>query len=86
MAIFVIYSHNKFLVMNVSFTKQQEEYISNQVSSGEYQNNSEVIRDALRLHRIYRDKVIKDLRNAIEDGWNAPDSSRSLQDIIDSKK
>ena len=72
--------------MNVSFTKQQEEYISNQVSSGEYQNNSEVIRDALRLHRIYRDKVIKDLRNAIEDGWNAPDSSRSLQDIIDSKK
>ena len=36
--------------MNISFTKKQEEYISRQVASGEYQNNSEVIRDALRLH------------------------------------
>jgi len=52
--------------MNISFTKQQEEYISKQVASGEYQNNSEVVRDALRLHSIYREKVIKDLRNEIE--------------------
>lgn len=72
--------------MNISFTKQQEEYISKQVASGEYQNNSEVIRDALRLHSIYRDKVIKDLRNEIEKGWNAPDSEKSIQDIIDAKK
>lgn len=72
--------------MNISFTKQQEEYISKQVATGEYQNNSEVIRDALRLHGIYRDKVIKDLRKEIEDGWNAPDSKRTMQEIIDSKK
>lgn len=38
--------------MIVSFTKKQEEYINEQVASGEYQNNSEVIRDALRLHGI----------------------------------
>lgn len=57
-----------------------------QVTTGEYQNNSEVIRDALRLHSIYRDKVIKDLRKEIEEGWNAPDSSRTMQDIIESKK
>lgn len=72
--------------MNISFTKQQEEYISRQVATGEYQNNSEVIRDALRLHGIYRDKVINDLRKEIEDGWHAPDSNRTMQDIIDSKK
>ncbi len=72
--------------MNISFTKRQEEYISKQVATGEYQNNSEVIRDALRLHSIYRDKVIKDLRKEIEIGWNAPDSERSMQEIIDSKK
>lgn len=72
--------------MNISFTKQQEEYIAKQVATGEYQNNSEVIRDALRLHSIYRDKVIQDLRNEIEKGWNAPDSKKSIQDIIDAKK
>jgi len=72
--------------MNISFTKKQEEYIAKQVATGEYQNNSEVIRDALRLHSIYRDKVIRDLRNEIEKGWNAPDSKKSIQDIIDAKK
>jgi antitoxin ParD1/3/4 len=72
--------------MNISFTKQQEEYISEQVGSGEYQNNSEVIRDALRLHRIYRDKVIKDLRSEIEKGWYGETSNRSVLDIINSKR
>ena len=39
--------------MNVSFTKKQEEYISNQIESGDFQNASEVVRDALRLHEVY---------------------------------
>ena len=51
--------------MNISFTKKQENYINKQVETGDYQNNSEVIRDALRLHEIYREKVINDLRNEI---------------------
>ncbi|WP_036382413.1 type II toxin-antitoxin system ParD family antitoxin [Muricauda sp. MAR_2010_75] len=72
--------------MNISFTKKQEEYIAKQVATGEYQNNSEVIRDALRLHKIYRDKVIDDLRKEIEKGWNGPDSTRTMEDIIASKK
>ncbi len=72
--------------MNISFTKKQEEYISKQVKSGEYQNNSEVIRDALRLHQIYRDKVIADLRAEIEKGWNGPDSDLTVDDIIASRK
>ena len=72
--------------MNISFTKKQEEYITEQVASGEYQNNSEVIRDALRLHKIYRNKVIDDLRREIEKGWNSPDSPRTMKDIIESKQ
>jgi len=72
--------------MNISFTKKQEKYISEQVASGEYQNNSEVIRDAIRLHGIYREKVIQDLRNEIEKGWNGPDSKLSMARIIASKK
>ena len=71
--------------MNISFTKQQEEYISEQVKSGEYQNNSEVIRDALRLHSIYRNKVIKDLRIEIEKGWSGATSERSVSGILKDK-
>lgn len=72
--------------MNISFTKKQEEYISKQVASGEYQNNSEVIRDALRLHGIYREKVIHDLRREIEKGWDGSESTLSMSQIIASKK
>lgn len=72
--------------MNVSFTKKQEEYINNQVATGDYQNNSEVIRDALRLHGIYRDKVINDLKVAIDKGWNSENSMKTVKDIIEAKK
>jgi antitoxin ParD1/3/4 len=72
--------------MNVSFTKKQENYINMQVETGDYQNNSEVIRDALRLHEVYREKVINDLRNEIEKGWASEISNRSVKDIVDAKK
>lgn len=71
--------------MNISFTELQQNYISKQVSSGEYQNASEVVRDALRLHKIYREKVIQDLRLEIEKGWEGPSSSRTVDAIIKSK-
>ncbi|AZI41108.1 type II toxin-antitoxin system ParD family antitoxin [Epilithonimonas vandammei] len=72
--------------MNVSFTKKQEEYISNQIESGDFQNASEVVRDALRLHEFYRHRVIQDLKVEIEKGWNDVLSSRSIKDIIQAKK
>ncbi|MCD9853783.1 type II toxin-antitoxin system ParD family antitoxin [Epilithonimonas sp. JDS] len=72
--------------MNVSFTKKQENYISEQIESGDFQNASEVVRDALRLHEVYRHRIIQDLRNEIEEGWNGNSSSRSIKDIIKSKK
>ncbi|PTT77577.1 MULTISPECIES: type II toxin-antitoxin system ParD family antitoxin [unclassified Chryseobacterium] len=72
--------------MNVSFTKKQEEYISKQIESGDFQNASEVVRDALRLHEVYRLRVIQDLKAEIEKGWNDVESSRSVKDIIQAKK
>lgn len=72
--------------MNVSFTKKQEEYISKQIESGDFQNASEVVRDALRLHEVYRHRVIQDLKAEIEKGWNHVESSRSVKNIIQAKK
>ena len=72
--------------MNISFTDKQQHYIATQVGSGDYQNASEVVRDALRLHEIYRNKVLEDLRAEIAKGWDSKASSHSIQDIINLKK
>ncbi|MFY0698326.1 MAG: type II toxin-antitoxin system ParD family antitoxin [Balneola sp.] len=72
--------------MNVSFTNKQEKYIADQIDSGDFQNASEVVRDALRLHQFYRHKVLDELKSAIEQGWEGPASTRTVQDILQSKK
>lgn len=72
--------------MNVSLTEKQERYIARQIESGDFQNASELVRDALRLHEVYRHKVIMDLRAEIEKGWDGPASKRSITDIINEKK
>ncbi|MCB0458534.1 MAG: type II toxin-antitoxin system ParD family antitoxin [Flavobacteriaceae bacterium] len=71
--------------MNINLTKKQEEYIVDLVESDEYDNKSEVIRVALRLHQIYRDKGIADLRVEIEKGINSGISKRSVGDILVTK-
>lgn len=65
--------------MNVSLTKKQEDYIANQIKSGDFQNASELVRDALRLHQVYRNKMIKDLRKEIQSGVAEPTVSYSLK-------
>tara|TARA_Y100001972_G_C7651877_1_gene327850 strand:+ start:1449 stop:1673 length:225 start_codon:yes stop_codon:yes gene_type:complete len=72
--------------MNVSFTEKQEKYIASLIESGDYQNASEAVRDAIRLHQIYREKVIDGLRLEIEKGWEGPASQRSVSDIISARK
>jgi len=72
--------------MNVSFTKKQTNYILEQVKSGDFQNASEVVRDALRIHEFYRHRIIEDLKAEIEKGWSGSSSSRSIKDILQSKK
>ncbi len=72
--------------MNVSLTEKQEQYIASQLGSGDYQNASELVRDALRLHELYRHKVIEELRVEIEKGWDSSLSSKSVSDIIQEKQ
>jgi len=71
--------------MNVSFTSKQEKYIADQLSSGDFQNASEVVRDALRLHELFRNRVLDELRQEINKGWDGPTSKRNVQDIIKAK-
>lgn len=71
--------------MNISFTDKQEKYIANQLASGDFQNASEVVRDALRLHELFRNRVLEELRIEINKGWDGPTSKRSVSDIIKSK-
>jgi antitoxin ParD1/3/4 len=71
--------------MNVSFTSKQEKYIADQLLSGDFQNASEVVRDALRLHELFRNRVLNELQQEIQKGWDGPTSARSVQDIIKDK-
>ena len=71
--------------MNISFTDKQEKYIATQLKSGDFQNASEVVRDALRLHEVYRHKIIEELRVEISKGWDGEASSRSVRDIVKDK-
>ncbi len=72
--------------MNISFTSHQEEYIARQLESGDYQNASEVVRDALRLHEYYRSRMLEDLRKEIALGWDSKDSLDTIADIIAAKQ
>lgn len=71
--------------MNISFTDKQEKYIQNQLSSGDFQNASEVVRDALRLHELFRNRILEELRHEINKGWDGPASKRGVKDIIKNK-
>ncbi len=71
--------------MNISFTEKQAAYIASQVRDGDYQNASEVVRDALRLHQIFRHRVIEELRAEVAKGWNGDTSTRNVQDIVKAK-
>ena len=72
--------------MNISFMEKQEKYIASQVKSDDFQNASEVVRDALRLHQVYRDKIIEELKAEIAKGWDGATSKRKIKDIIEDKR
>jgi antitoxin ParD1/3/4 len=46
-----IYRYMRAVVMNVSLGKVWEDYVSKHVESGQFNNASEVVRDALRLQQ-----------------------------------
>ena len=40
--------------MNVSLTEKQEKYIDNQIETGDFQNASELVRDALHISYLLK--------------------------------
>ena len=72
--------------MNVSLTEKRKKYIASQIKTGDFQNASEVVRDALRLHEVYRHRVIDELKAEIEKGWAGKVSKRKIKDIIEDKR
>jgi antitoxin ParD1/3/4 len=69
--------------MNVSLTEKQKKYIASQIESGDFQNASELVRDALRVHQVYREKMLVELRAEIQKGLDSGISERSLDEIMD---
>ena len=72
--------------MNISLTEKQKEYLASQVKSGDFQNAAEVVRDALRLHEVYRHRFIDELKAEIEKGWAGKTSKRKIKDIVEDKR
>lgn len=68
--------------MNVSLTDKQKKYIAAQVASGDYQNASELVRDALRIHQHYREKMLENLRREIQKGIDSGISDKSVEQIF----
>ena len=68
--------------MNVNFTEKQQNYIDSLVKSGDYQNANEAVREAIRLHQVYRERIEEELRLEIEKGWQILASPRTPRDIL----
>jgi len=52
--------------MDFIVTEKQAQYIAVQLESGGYTNASEVIRDALRIHKVYKAKLLEDIKDEVE--------------------
>lgn len=66
--------------MNVSLTKELDEWVAEKVNSGLYKSSSEVIREGLRL--LYerdeqRKSMLEDLKNELMTGVNQLESGKS---------
>ncbi|MGH8275447.1 MAG: type II toxin-antitoxin system ParD family antitoxin [Steroidobacteraceae bacterium] len=72
--------------MNISLTEQLEQFVTEQVRSGEYQSASEVVRDGLRLladHRKARQLKLEALRAALQEGRDSgPAKPLDMEEII----
>ena len=67
--------------MNISFTEKQEKYIRDKVKSGDFQNASEVVRNALRMVATYEERMVSELKAAIDLGWDDAGTSSTATDI-----
>lgn len=69
----------------ITVTEQQESFIKSQIESGHYGNDSEYLRDLIRLDQERKEKIAL-LRTALIDGENSGISQRSMADILNDAK
>ncbi|MEI2387132.1 type II toxin-antitoxin system ParD family antitoxin [Breoghania sp. JC706] len=61
--------------MNFSLGKKLEDYVARQIAEGPYNNASEVVRDALRMHEEHSLKL-ESLRREIHKGLTSLEAGR----------
>ncbi|MEQ8246280.1 MAG: type II toxin-antitoxin system ParD family antitoxin [Alphaproteobacteria bacterium] len=65
---------------SISVTSQQDDWIKTQIKSGQYGNESEVVRDLIR-ERLARETELDAIRTALVAGERSGTSTRSVEDI-----
>ncbi len=78
---------------NVSLTPDIEEYAKNLVASGFYGSISEVVREALRLHRKHEDLYLRDMHkelslaaDQIDNGQTEPHDMQEIIERVNAKR
>lgn len=69
----------------ITVTEQQNAWIKSQIESGQYGNDSEYLRELVRLDQAYKTKVLA-LRTALIEGENSGISQRTMADILSDAK
>lgn len=70
----------------ITVTPQQDTWIKSQIESGAYGNDSEYLRELIRLDQAHKNKIAL-LRSALVEGEESGVSQRSMADILsDAKK
>ena len=70
---------------SISLTNQQDNWIKSQISIGNYNNDSEIIRAAIR-EKQERESGIEAIRLAIIEGEQSGISKRTAQQIIEAAR
>ncbi len=74
---------------SISLTKHQDDWVKTQISSGDYTNDSEVVRDLIRKAQAHDGEILK-LRAALIEGRESGVGTRTMdqikQDVIDKLK
>ena len=69
----------------ITVTEQQDSWIKSQVDSGQYGNDSEYLRELIRLDQEYKLRI-EVLRSALIEGEKSGISERSMADILNDAK
>ncbi len=69
----------------ITVTEQQDSWIKSQIDSGKYGNDSEYLRELIRLDQEHKNKIDL-LRTALIEGEKSGITDRSMADILNDAK